>query len=118
MGHSLIAQTLDMDHGDRGRDLPNGRRRVEIVGLGDQPRPDVITHVESFGEVLDVGRAGPATAKVVAGQKRAYLRQGLQELGSGYVLSRSAGDDAPSLSEAPPSGLHPVSLRSFRQANQ
>jgi len=31
---------------------------VEIVGLADQPRPDVVTQVESFSEVLDVGQAG------------------------------------------------------------
>ena len=31
---------------------------MEIVGLADQPRPDVVTQVESFSEVLDVGRAG------------------------------------------------------------
>ncbi len=30
---------------------------VEIVGLADQPRPDVVTQVESFSEVLDVGGA-------------------------------------------------------------
>ena len=31
---------------------------VEIVGLSDEATPDVVTQVESFGRVLDVGRAG------------------------------------------------------------
>lgn len=31
---------------------------VNIVGLANQPRSDVVTQVESFGQVLDVGRAG------------------------------------------------------------
>ena len=31
---------------------------MEIVGLAVQPRPDVVTQVESFSEVLDVGRTG------------------------------------------------------------
>jgi elongation factor Tu len=31
---------------------------VEIVGLADEPRRDVVTQVESFSTVLDAGRAG------------------------------------------------------------
>ena len=49
---------------------------VEIVGLADQPNADVVTQVESFGEVLEVGRAGDNVGCLLRKTAREGVKRG------------------------------------------
>jgi elongation factor Tu len=60
---------------------------VEIVGLAEQPKADVVTQVESFAEVLDAGRAGDNVGCLLR-------KTGRNEVQRGQVLA-AAGSITP-----------------------
>jgi elongation factor Tu len=57
---------------------------VEIVGLADEARPDVVTQVESFSTILNVGRAGENVGCLLRKAARDEVKRGqvLAEAGS------------------------------------
>lgn len=55
---------------------------VEIIGLADQPRADIVTQVESFGEAVDLGLAGDNIGCLLR-------KTGHDEVSRGQVLAAS-----------------------------
>ncbi len=66
---------------------------VEIVGLADHARPDVVTQVESFGEVLDVGRAGDNVGCLLRKTSRGEVQRG-QVLAAAGSITPHTGFEA------------------------
>jgi len=66
---------------------------VQVVGLADQPRPDVVTQVESFAEVLEVGRAGDNVGCLLRKTGRDEVKRG-QVLAAAGSVSPHTGFEA------------------------
>jgi len=63
---------------------------VEIVGLSSQPAQDVVTQVESFAEVLDVGRAGDNVGCLLRKATRDHVKRGQVLAAAGSITPRTS----------------------------
>lgn len=61
---------------------------VEIVGLSDETRLDVVTQVESFTKILDVGRAGGNVGCLLRKTKRDEVKRGQVLAAAGSMTPR------------------------------
>ena len=61
---------------------------VQVVGLADEPRADVVTQVESFAQVLDCGRAGDNVGCLLRKTSRDDVRRGQVLAAAGSITPR------------------------------
>ncbi len=63
---------------------------VDVVGLADEPFADVVTQVESFAEVLDVGRAGDNVGCLLRKTSRENVKRGQVLAVSGWITRHTS----------------------------